>query len=224
MTMDTEQFIGSLVADLKPVRRLPPSPLRCLLWLAVASPVVAVVVAVMGPRPDLMAKLGESRFLLQELAALATAIAAGNAALALGVPGTARWKLVLPFFPMLLWIGSLGHQCWMEIVHLGPGGIEFEPDAICIPGIAAISAVPAIAILAMMRRGARFHPRLTTLFGALAAAALGDAGLRLFHDRDAALMVLVWQIGSVALFSAALGLLGVRLVPDPRTGRPSETT
>lgn len=66
----------------------------------------------------------------------------------------------------------------------------------------------------MLRRGAPFHSRLTIILGTLAAGALANFGLRLLHASDAAtLMVLVWQFGSVALFTALAGLQGRRLLP-----------
>lgn len=51
------------------------------------------------------------------------------------------------------------------------------------------------------------------MLGTLAAAALANFGLRLFHTADAALMVLVWQFGTVVLFTALAGLWGRRLLP-----------
>jgi len=57
----------------------------------------------------------------------------------------------------------------------------------------------------------------------LAAAAIGNFGLRLFHTQDAALMVLVWQVGSVALLAALAGLTGHRLLRWPHAaGRSTE--
>src|SRR3546814_18751817 len=59
-----------------------------------------------------------------------------------------------------------------------------------------------------LRRGAPMAPRMTVALGALAAAAVGNFGLRLFHYQDAGLMVLIWQFGSVALLSALAGWSG----------------
>jgi hypothetical protein len=55
-------------------------------------------------------------------------------------------------------------------------------------------------------RGAPLSPRITPALGALAAAALGNFGLRVFHPADASLMVLIWHFGGVAL--RARGIAG----------------
>ena len=57
----------------------------------------------------------------------------------------------------------------------------------------------------MLRRGAPLTPFATMALGGLAAAALGDFGLRLFHSQDASLMVLVWQFGTVVVLSVLAG-------------------
>jgi hypothetical protein len=64
----------------------------------------------------------------------------------------------------------------------------------------------------MLRRGAPLAPHATGALGGLAAAALGDFGLRFFHPQDASLMVLVWQFGAVVLLSALAGTVRHRIL------------
>lgn len=210
--VDTETLIETLARDARPVRRLPSPGWRVVRWLAAGLPVIAVFGAVMGARPDLAEKLAEPVFLLQLLAGLATAVCAAFAAFASCVPGSPRWTVWLPAAPLAVWIGSLGRQCWQDWLTFGPDGVVFRPDLICLPVIAMVGAVPAIAMVAMVRRGAPLTPRLTAFLGALAAAALAYVGLRLVHPQDAAFMVLVWQFGSVAMFASAVGAFGRRLL------------
>ncbi|OIQ91074.1 hypothetical protein GALL_270400 [mine drainage metagenome] len=211
--METDRLIDALVAETAPVRRLPPPRRRLLSWLAVSLPALAMLVAVMGLRHDLALRLAEPRFLTQETAALATALTAALAALYAGIPGTPRWRLTLPLLPFAVWTLSLGQQCWHEWLAFGLSGMSFHPDAECIPGIAMAGLAPALAMLAMIRRGAPFQPRLTVGLATLAAAALGDAALRLFHPIDAGLMVLVWQFGTVLLLALLAALAGRQLLP-----------
>ncbi|ACR32745.1 NrsF family protein [Burkholderia glumae] len=215
--MDTHTLIDALVADLRPVRRLSPPALRLLGWLVVSVPAVAAIVALEGVRSDITAQLAEPSFLIEQVTTVATALVAGWAALAGCIPGTARWKLWLPVAPLSVWIASLGHQCWSEWILVGASGMSLRPDWMCLPNIAVIGALPAIAIVIAIRRGARLDAT-PVLWGSLAAAALADAALRLIHAEDAALMVIVWQFGSVALFTTALTLFRRFLVPI-RTAR-----
>ncbi len=60
----------------------------------------------------------------------------------------------------------------------------------------------------MLRRGAPLSPHTTTALGGLAAAGLGNFGLRLFHSQDASLMVLVWQVGTVFILTAMAAWAG----------------
>lgn len=213
MAMETDQLISSLAADAgRPVRRLASPSIRLGMWLAVSLPWIALVVAFMGLRPDLTAKSGELRWLVEQGAALMTAMTAAMAAFCAGVPGRPRWERVAPVLPMVLWIGIVGVGCLQDWIHLGSQGLEFETDWACLPGIMMVGLVPGIAMAAMLRRGAPVAPVLSVGLGGLAAAALADFGLRLFHMQDASLMVLVWQVGSVALLTTLSALGGRRLV------------
>lgn len=209
--MDTEGLIRELSRDAAPVRRLPPPEHRLVRWLALAVPPVIGIAWAMGLRPDLGYKLSDPVFFVQLFAALATAVMAAWAALCAVVPGEPRWKMAMPLIPFGVWLGAIGHQCWSEWLRFGAGGMSFAPDPACIPAIAIIGAVPAAAMVALIRRGAPLQPRLTVLLGALAAASLGDFGLRLFHEVDAGLIVLVWQLGTVAGLSAIAALYGRRI-------------
>ncbi len=206
--MDTDQLLARLEADLRPVRRLAPPRARLGRWLLVSLPAAALVAWAFGLRPDLAARFAEGDFVLYEAAAMLTALAAAYAALCAGLPDQPAWKLWLPLAPMALWVGTLGRQCLDVLLTAGPGGATIGSDAMCLPAIAAGGALPAIAIVRMLRRGGAFRTRTASLCGALAAAALGAAALRLYHPQDAALMVMVWQLGSVGLLSLVAGLAG----------------
>lgn len=207
-----QDVIDFLVADAKPVRPLSPPLIRLLRWMAISVPFVAMVVAAMHWRPDLAAKFGEGRYLLEQGAALATSITAGFAAFSAGVPGRSRWISLLPLLSLTVWLSSLGEGCLVNWLRAGPDGLTLQPDWQCLPAIAMTGAAPAIAMAVMLRRGAPLSPRAGLLLGALAAAALGDVGLRLYHPQDASLMVLVWQFGSVVLLSGLSGAFGKRLL------------
>lgn len=199
--MDTDGVIARLVREAQPVRRLRDPLLRTGAWLAIALAAVGLSVGLMGPRPDLAIMLQDARYVTEQVAALLTAVATAFAAFMIVVPGRSRAWIVLPALPLSVWLGSIAWGCVAEWLR---GEAAFASDWSCLPAIALVGAIPALAMVLMLRRGAPLLPHLAVCLGALAAAALGDFGLRLFHAIDAGLMVLVWQIGSVVLLTAIL--------------------
>lgn len=216
--MRTDCLIAELADDLAPVRRIASPAARLGGWLAVSLPAAAVVTWGFGLRPDLGAVLADPDFLVSEGAALMTALAAAYAALCAGLPDEPGWKLWLPLAPVALWAAVLGRQCIDVALRLGPEGLRVTADAMCLPAIAIGGLVPAIAIAVLLRRGGRFRTSHGCLCGGLAAAAFGAAALRLYHPQDAAVMVLVWQLGSVALLTLLAGIVG-RVLATMRSGR-----
>lgn len=211
--MQTDALIDRLVRDAGPVRPLHPAWLRCLGWLALATGFAAFTMVLMSPRPDLAEQLRETRFWIEQLAALATAVLAAHAALALSVPGTDGRVALAPILPAVLWLGSQGVGCLSALTGRSAVSITAEPA--CLVLIAFAGSVPAVALVAMLRRGYPVRPRLNMALAVLAAAALGNVSLRLFHMQDAALMVLIWQTGSVALLSFVGWLLGPAVLDRP---------
>jgi len=208
MTVDTDKFIERLAEAVEPVQPLSRPWIRTAAWLLVAIPYVALVVLVVSPRADLLAKAVQWRYLVEQLAALTTGIAAATAAFATTIPGYDRRILFVPALPLAIWLGSLGEGCIQDWIQLGPDGLSLRPDWFCFPAIVLVGAVPAIAIAVMLRRGAPLTPHITTALGGLAAAGLGNFGLRLFHSQDASLMVLVWQVGTVFILTALAAWAG----------------
>ena len=206
--MDTEKLIEQLAEVVEPVRPLPSPWIRTAAWLLVAIPYVALVVFVVSPRADLIAKVSEWGYAIEQLAALATGITAATAAFATVIPGYDRKFLFLPVLPLAIWLGSLGDGCVEDWIHFGPDGLSLQPDWSCFPAIALVGAVPAIVMAVMLRRGAPLTPHVTSALGGLAAAGLGNFGLRLFHSQDVSVMVLVWQVGAVCVLAAMAALAG----------------
>jgi hypothetical protein len=205
MMRDTEELIRRLAEDIEPVRPLRSPWIRTGVWLVLALPYVALIVLLMSPRGDLPSKMSDVRFVIEQVAALATGITAAMAAFATGVPGHSRRLLVLPLLPLALWLGSLGQGCVQDWSRLGPQGLSLRPDWLCLPAIVLVGSVPALVMAVMLRRGAPLTPHVTMALGGLAAAGLGNFGLRLFHPQDASVMVLFWQVGAVFLVAALAG-------------------
>lgn len=212
--MDTNRLIDALVADLKPVRSLAPTWRRVVVWLALALPPTAIIVALMGLRPDLYERLNDELFLGQALAMLATALVGAYAALTAVIPGARRIVMAAPAIPLAGWMALLAYQWAWEWSRFGSAGTKFGLDVECIPAIAIIGVSPLAVMIGLIRKGAPHHRALAVFWGTLAAAATANTALRLFHPVDSALMVIAWQFGSVMAFSGLATLARNRLVPS----------
>ena len=218
MPMETEKLIVALTENSMPVRRLGHPARRTAVWFAISVCYGILVAAAMGLRPDLSDRLWEWRFVIELVASLLTSMMAAGAAFCAGCPGRPLWERFAPLPFLGLWLATLGQGCWQDWVQFGPAGLRIQPDLICLPIIAAITILPGALILFMIRQGAPIAPVTTTALAALAAAALAATVLRLTHLSDASIMVLVWQLGSVAILSAGAGLFGRKLLHWPARG------
>src|SRR6516165_8904455 len=117
MTMDTEKLIERLAEVVEPVRPLPRPWIRTAAWLLVAIPYIALVVFVVSPRGDLISKASEWRYVIEQLAALATGITAAIAAFATVIPGYDRKFLFLPALPLALGLATLDAGCVQDWIY-----------------------------------------------------------------------------------------------------------
>jgi hypothetical protein len=208
--MKTVDLIQSLAAQAAPVRPLRPPSVRLLLWFALAVPAVTIVVLSMGVRGDLSIRLAEPMFLTRLFASLATAAFAALAGLILGIPGRSRAWAAAPLLPLALWLGSLGQQCLLELRGEAETELLVMPHLHCLPDITVMMALPTVAMVLMILRGAGFHQRLELALGGLAAAALSNTALSLAHPDDAGVLVLLLQMVVVAALALGMGQGGAR--------------
>jgi hypothetical protein len=210
--MDTDDLIARLAATGLPPVRPARAPWRALGWWLLASlPALAAMVWAMGPRPDLAMCLTEPGFWASEVLAGITALLAAYAALCAGRPDEPGWKLALPTAALALWLTVLGRQCFVLTLSTHGAALAVRPDMMCVPVIALTGLVPALALVLLLRKASRFRRYAVWFNAALAAAAAAEAALRLFHPEGTMMTLLVWQMGSVALFSG-LGAAAGRLM------------
>jgi hypothetical protein len=221
--VETSNLTRQLTTSAVPVRRLAPPWRRAAAWLAIALPYVAIVVVLMSPRDDLVLQRTDMRFQIELVSAVITGVLAAGAALAMTVPGHSRLICLLPIAPLGVWLASLGRSCVEDWISQGPDGLRLRSDWECLPPALVASIVPAIAMVVMLRRGAPLSPRVTVAMGALAVAALTNAGLQLYHADDASIMVLVWHLGSAVILSAVAGWAGRSVLRWPEAASPPRT-
>lgn len=146
--METDRLIQDLAGTAEPVRALPLPWTRTAIWLAIALPYIALVVHVVERRSDLVEKIWQSCYLVEQPAALATGVAAAAAAFAATIPGYSRKLVVLAMILLAVWLGR-----------------SLQPDWFCFPAIVLVGAILAIAMVVMLRRGAPLMPCTTVALG-----------------------------------------------------------
>jgi hypothetical protein len=196
---DTDALIARLAAEARPVKPLRPPMLRAALFLLAGAVFVGLIVAINGLRPDLAEAMALPWRRAEFLASIATALTAAVAAFHLAVPGrSAAWAL-LPVPAATFWLATLGAGCWHDFVRLGPDGLAWGTSWSCLKSI-VLTSVPLSGLLFwLLRFGDAARPLPTAAFGVLGVAAMSAAGLSLYHHLEAAFLVLIWHVGTVAL-------------------------
>jgi hypothetical protein len=158
-----------------------------------------------GPIPS------DNGFMIEETAALLTGITAAVAAFTTVVPSHSKKLLLAPVLPLVVWMSevsvSSAHD-WAAAGQLPPILVHCA----CLPATLVAAALPAVTLVGMLRRGAPLTPHLTTALAALAAAGLGNFGIRFVHALDTSVVVLVWHLLAVFLLSIALVRVGDRII------------
>jgi hypothetical protein len=207
-----EDVIRSLIADLKPVRPLPPPGRRALLWLAAVA-AIAFMLAAVADRPAVVARLtaAPDMWLAASGSAL-TMVLAAIAAFQLSLPDRSRLWALLSLPAALLWLGASGAGCLRVWLVPGTHAAVLDDSKDCIAFILALAVPLSILLLAMLRRGHTLQPGLTAAVAGFASAAAAATLLVLFHPYDASATDVVVHVVAVALVIIANRALGGRLL------------
>jgi hypothetical protein len=207
-----DRLIGTLTADLRPVRHLPAPALRALSWLVLVA-IFAGVLAPFANRAAMWQRLSESPDMwLAALGSLATMVAAALAAFELAVPDRSRAWALLPLPALALWVGASGLGCLRSTIVPGTHVAALGEAHHCLVFIVALSVPLVAAMVLMLRRAYPLAPALTAAMAGLAAAAASATLLNFFHPFDAAVTDLTVHAVAVALVVVAARALGARAV------------
>lgn len=209
--INTPDLIASLAANMKPVRRLRPPVTRAACWLLLAAVVLILLAVSQGIRPDLAQRLRDPTFAAGLMGSVSTGVLAAVAAFMLSLPDRSRLWSLLPGPAVAIWLSNIGYQCFSQWIAIGPDGISFGEAARCFATLVLTSLPLSLAMLVMLRYAAPLRPTAVTFMGSLAVAAITAAALSLFHVIDASLMILMWNVGTAALFVGLGGLFGRRM-------------
>ena len=207
----TPELIEMLIADAKPVRRLRPPLLRAALWLLFAGVVLLALAALQGTRPDLAERVREPSFAAALAGSLLTGVLAAVAAFHLSLPDRSRLWSLLPVPAAVLWAATIGYGCLTDWVSIGPDGVRLGTTLECLATLLIASVPTSVILLVMLRHTARLYPTTVAMMGGLASAGVAATALALFHEIDASVMVLLWNLGAAVLIVALGGIFGPSL-------------
>jgi len=204
----TPELIDALVETATPVRRLRPPIVRAGLWLAFAATVLGLIAIAHGVRPDFSDRVRQPLFILSMLGVLATGILAAVASFRISLPDSSRLWIVLPLPALALWVLTIGYGCLTDWVSIEPNCVHIGEAVRCFATLLMTSVPLSIAMLVMLRYAAMLRPLEVSVMGGLAVAAVTALALSLFHDLDATVMILIWNVGSGVLIAALGSLFG----------------
>jgi hypothetical protein len=206
----TETLIDRLAGDLQPVQPLRKPWLRACLWIAFASLLIVLLVAIRGFRADIAECVAEWSYWLPLIGAWTTGATAAFAAFAISLPDRPRAWLLLPVPSVLLWLTGFAWGClkdWIEI----PAGAPIAADSLsCMITILSATAGLVALLLPMLRRVKTLRPNVTAWLAFLAVAGFADTAHLLINVVQASLLVLVVNLVPMTLIILLGGLAGRR--------------
>ena len=207
----TSDLIDTMVADARPVHRLRPPVLRAALWLLLPVLIFGLLALGHGVRSDLTQRLEQPDFIVGTAASLLTGVLAAVASFLLNLPDRSRRWALLPVPALLVWMSTLGYECLVNWVNIGPDGVQLGETARCFATVLMTSLPLSLAMFAMLRHGALLSMSSLSLTGSLAVAAMSATAMSIFHNLDATVMILIWNLGTAALIVVLGRLLAPRL-------------
>jgi hypothetical protein len=146
------------------------------------------------------------------LAALVTGVLAAISAFLVSLPDRSRLWLFLAAPSLAVWLSTIGYGCLTDWVVIWPNAIQMGEAFHCFATLVLTSAPLSLAMIVMLRYAAMLRPTLVTITGSLSVAAITATALSLFHEIDASVMILIWNVGISALIVALGGALGPRML------------
>lgn len=204
--MRTDDMLELLVQDL-PNQPRPVSTTLLRWWPAAATLAGAGFLGIMGVRPDLVAA-GLAPTLVKLMLGALIALTAIAGALDLSrpevqAPTASKWLLAV--------VGFLGLVVATDLLRHGLDGwwarLFGKGIVTCLTLVPALAALPLIASLTILRRGATTAPVAAGALAGLASAGLAILAYGLFCNEDSPLFIATWY----SLAALIAGLAGAAL-------------
>jgi hypothetical protein len=204
--MDTDELIGSLVAD----RRRRGASLSSVWWCATGLAVAiagAIFFATFGPRPDLAIAIESPRVLFKFAVMIALAAGAFGLARALSRPGQ-PWRNAIPYLATApaLTIIAVSAELFLVPSNMWSAKLLGANAVACLAFISLVGLGPLSVFLLALRHGAPERPALAGAVAGLLAGGIAGAFYAAHCPDDSPLFVATWYtiaIGGLAAIGAA---------------------
>ena len=213
--MKTDDLIERLSRDVTVAKPLPAPGIRTAAWVVWGSGYLVVFAVMMSAVMSSAAVVPTPLYLVQQGAALVTAVMAARAALASVIPGSNNRVWVIPAVGAGVWGLSLVSAGVLDLHTSGTLGVTSQTDWPCVISMMVGGLVVGSPLVWMLRRGAPLTPRLTAFLAALAALSVANIEACLTRPHAFALTVLLWHGGTVAAMAALCAVMGRRWLPWP---------
>ena len=198
--MNTDELIGSLVRDMRPVKRSSRPSVLFAQWIAFGLLYLAVGVFLIGTRNDLAQMWREPSFVVHTLIVFSVTVLAAFAAFKVSFPGREKGLLtassVLALAAWLAWLVTS-----LLIASEPHAGLGWK----CLRNIIVLALPLGLLTYSMMNRGAPLQTSTAGWLAALSAAAAADLATRFICRNDHAFHALTWHFIPVLV----LGFTGV---------------
>ena len=210
--MKTDDLIRTLAAD-NDTHERPVSDMLVVALLLAAPVTVAMFLAGLGVRKDVMTAMGNPFFDLKFAVTIALAGAAIAISLHLSRPEASlgRWAWLLAIPAGLLGIGMMGDMMMPQRASWSERLIGSN-SRICLTAIPLLSLPLLAAALLALRRGAPSRPAVAGAFAGLLSAGLAATLYASHCTDDSPLFVATWYSIAIAFVAAVGALAGSRIL------------
>ena len=203
--MRTEEIITGLTREVtKPVR--PTNPwVMCSIWGGITLITFVVLVAYLGLRLDLSARLQEPLFILEMLLLVGLVISGATSSFWHSFPDFRQqhWLLLVPLPIFVAYAALLLYRAFVPAATAQPLDVDHS-GLECALCITLFAPLPSSLMLWQIRRGATVMPRRAGLLAMLVSGAIGHLLLKFVESNDDVLHVITWHLLPISV----LGLFG----------------
>ena len=205
-----DNLVNELGERLEPVKPLSHPVLRLLPFFAGVLAYVGAVVAVLGVRGDIAAKLHEGAFLFESGLVLSLSVVAAMAASWLTIPDLRgqKWLLAVPFSLFAVFMFWIGAAAYDEGTHI-PDDLYWHS---CVTKDLLVGILPAVVMVFFSRAGGTTtHPLLSAAMNILFVGGAGWLALRVVCPNDTIAHTFFYHFMPFIFIGAVLGMLARRL-------------